>query len=633
MNYSFNDDRSEITRFCEGDGVRAYSLFGAHIEQRDGKSGVLFRVWAPNAAAVAVVGDFNEWNDSASPMEKGEHGVWELFVEGAESGQCYQYFIDTAEGEKLRKADPFAFYSQLQPKRASRVYDLSGYEWSDSAWRESRRGKDSLKEPMNLYEVHLGSWKRNEDGSYYTYRQYADELTAYVTEMRFTHVQLMPMMEFPFDGSWGYQTTGYYAPTSRFGDPKDFMYLVDRLHQAGVGVILDWVPSNFPKDDFALAKFDGTALLEDEDPKLGERPSWDTCLFNFAKPEVLSFLVSCALFWLDTYHLDGLRIGSLSSMLYLDYGKSAGEWEPNKFGGKENLEAIEFIKRLNTAVHLWHPEAQTFAEEQTSWSKITHRIEEGGMGFDYKWNGGWMNDMLNYMTLDPQWRPFNHDNLTYSFFYAFSEHFLLPLSHDEVSRDKGMLISGLEASARDAFADYRAFITYMYAHPGKKLIFMGAERGQVFNWDYNAPINREAPGSERGHQLKTFFKSLNSFYLENRPFYERDASWKGFDWIHHDDYTNSVIAFKRTDDDENEIIAVCNFRPILHEKYYIGVSKEGVYAEVFSSDREEFGGSGILNGEAIASQPKKIHGCNQGLSLTLPPMSVIYLKWVGVNNN
>ena len=628
MNYSLYDERSELTKFCEGDSVRAFDYFGARFVQRDGVSGVLFRVWAPNALSVSVAGDFNGWDREAAYMSKRDCGVWEQFIPNVLQGQSYQYCIETPTSERIMKADPFAFFAQKQPERASRVYDINGYEWSDAAWRESRRGIDSLTQPMNLYEVHLGSWKRNEDGSFFTYRQYADELADYVAGMHYTHVQLMPMMEYPFEGSWGYQTTGYFAPTSRFGEPKDFMYLVDRLHQAGVGVVLDWVPSNFPKDDFALAKFDGTALFESEDPKLGERPSWDTCLFNFAKPEVLSFLVSSAMFWLDYYHIDGLRVGEMSSMLYLDYGKSTGEWVPNKFGGKENLEAIEFVKRLNTAVHLFHPEALMFAEEKTSWSKITHRIEEGGMGFDYKWNGGWMNDMINYMTLDPQWRPFNHDNLTYSFFYAFSEHFLLPLSHDEVSRDKGALIARVQREESDEFADFRAFITYMYAHPGKKLVFMGSEIGQVLRWSCDVPINWGVLQGEEYQKLQTFFRRLNLFYKENRPFFERDASWKGFDWIHHDDYTNSVIAFKRTDGDENEIIAVCNFRPIRHDKYFIGVPKNAVYAEVFNSDCTEFGGKGVTNGSDIRPVPKKIHGCNYGIPLTIPPMGVIYLKAV-----
>lgn len=628
MNYSLNDGRSEVIRFAEGDSVRAYDYFGAHPEERDGKSGVVFRVWAPNAENVSVVGDFNNREKNLNFMEKREGGTWECFVENAREGQSYQFCIETPVFERIMKSDPFAFFAQVRPHTASVIYDLDGYQWNDGAWLERRAASDSLKEPMNIYEVHLGSWKRNEDGSFFSYRQFAEELTAYVTDMHYTHVQLMPIMEFPFDGSWGYQTTGYFAATSRFGEPKDFMYLVDCLHQAGVGVIVDWVPSNFPKDAFALARFDGTALFEDENPKRGERSSWGTCLFNFERPEVLSFLVSCANFWFDKYHLDGMRVGSLSSMLYLDYGKKAGEWEPNKFGGKENLEAIEFVKRLNTAVHLFHPNVLMFAEENTSWSKITHKIEEGGMGFDYKWNRGWMNDMLNYMTLDPQWRPFNHDNLTYSFFYAFSEHFLLPLSHDEVSTGQGTLLSRMPGNQNDKFADLRAFITYMYAHPGKKLLFMGTESGQVIEWDYRVPVFWNLLEEDKHRKLQHFFRSLNRFYLENRPFYERDTSWKGFDWIHHDDYTNSVIAFKRTDEDDNEIIAVCNFRPIQHHKYFIGVSKNAVYAEVFSSDSAEFGGSGVTNGSEIRPVPMKIHGCNQGLSLTLPPMSVIYLKCV-----
>ena len=628
MNYSLHDARSEVTRFAEGDSVRAYDYFGAHPEERDGKSGVVFRVWAPNAENVSVVGDFNDHEKNLNFMKKREGGTWECFIENAREGQSYQFCIETPVFERIMKSDPFAFFAQVRPHTASVIYDLDGYQWNDGAWLERRAAADSLKEPMNIYEVHLGSWKRNEDGSFFSYRQFADELTAYVTDMHYTHVQLMPIMEFPFDGSWGYQTTGYYAATSRFGEPKDFMYLVDCLHQAGIGVIVDWVPSNFPKDAFALAKFDGTALFEDENPKRGERSSWGTCLFNFERPEVLSFLVSCANFWFDKFHLDGMRVGSLSSMLYLDYGKKAGEWEPNRFGGKENLEAIEFVKRLNTAVHLFHPNVLMFAEENTSWSKITHKIEEGGMGFDYKWNRGWMKDMLNYMTLDPQWRPFNHDNLTYSFFYAFSEHFLLPLSHDEVSTGQGTLLSRMPGNQNDKFSDLRAFITYMYAHPGKKLLFMGTESGQVIEWDYRVPVFWNLLEEDKHRKLQHFFRSLNKFYLENRPFYERDTSWKGFDWIHHDDYTNSVIAFKRTDEDDNEIIAVCNFRPIQHHKYFIGVSKNAVYAEVFSSDCAEFGGSGVTNGSEIRPVPMKIHGCNQGLSLTLPPMSVIYLKCV-----
>lgn len=626
MNYSFNEERSPALQFAQGDAAFVYEFFGAHLVSRDGRQGALFRVWAPNAQSVSVVGSFNNWDKTSDFMKKTDEGNWELFIEGDFKLETYKYCIETPWFEKILKSDPFAFYAEKRPDNASVVYPLSGYEWQDGAWLEHRKTADSLKEPMNIYEVHAGSWKRNEDGSFYTYRQLADELVAYLIDMHYTHVQFMPLMEHPFDLSWGFQTTGYYAATSRYGTPEDLMFLIDKLHQANIGVIMDWVPSNFPKDSFALERFDGTPLFESEDPKLGERPSWDTCLFDFTKPEVISFLVSCAVFWIKTYHIDGLRVGALSSMLYLDYGKQKGEWVPNKFGGKENLEAIDFVKRLNTAVHMFCEGTLMFAEETTSWPKLTHRVEDGGLGFDYKWNRGWMNDMLNYMTLDPQWRPFNHDNLTFSFFYAFSEHFVLPVSHDEVSPGKGSILSKMPGNDGDRLAGLRAFITYMFAHPGKKLIFMGTEIGQLDEWDVDGIVDWEFLDSKNHAQLQVFFRKLNKFYVENKPFYERDAIWKGFDWIHHDDYTNSVIAFKRTDECGNEIIAVCNFRPIKHEKYSIGVPVYGIYDEVFNSDDVEFGGSGVTNGAEIMPTLMKIHGCNQGLSLTLPPMGVIYLK-------
>jgi 1,4-alpha-glucan branching enzyme len=404
------------------------------------------------------------------------------------------------------------------------------------------------------------------------------------------------------------------------------MQLVDRLHTENIGVILDWVPSNFPKDDFGLAQFDGTNLYESQDPKLGERPEWGTCLFDYSRNEVLSFLVSSAMFWLEKYHIDGFRVGALSSMLYLDYEKKDGEWTPNKFGGKENLEAINFIKCLNCAIHLHHPDVMVFAEENTSWSKLTRPIEEGGLGFDYKWNMGWMNDMLNYMSLNPPWRPFNHDNLTFSFFYAFSEHFLLPISHDKVSHGEKSLIGKMPGNDDEKLAGVRAFITYMYAHPGKKLVFMGTELGELDEWSCDSTVSWDLLSNEKHAKLNRFFKDINKFYLENKPLYELDTIWKGFDWIHHDDYVNSVIAFKRTDSEGNDIIAVCNFQPTKQEEYNIGVPKYGLYDEVFTSDRLEYGGTGVSNGTKIVPQIRKIHGCNQGLSLTLPPMGVIYLK-------
>ena len=627
MDYRPDDKRTAAELFNDGENLRAYEYFGAHKAVRKDKQGVLFRVWAPHAMSVSVVGDFNDWNKNSNHMKnRNDDGIWELFIEGIGQLELYKYCIETPWFEKILKSDPYAFYAEKRPDNASLIYDIEGYKWHDSEWLDRRAKTDLTKAPVNIYELHAGTWKRNEDGSYCSYTQLADELVPYMQEMHYTHVQLMPIMEHPFGGSWGYQTTGYFAPTSRYGMPKEFMYFVDKLHQANIGLILDWVPSNFPKDSFALAKFDGTALYEDEDPRKGERPSWDTCLFDYSKPQIVSFLISSANFWLEVYHADGIRIGALSSMLYLDYAKQRGEWIPNELGGKENLEAIEFVKKLNTIVHENHKGAIMCVEEVTSWPKLTHSIEDGGLGFDYKWNMGWMNDMLHYMTLDSKWRPFNHDNLTYSFFYAFSEHFLLPLSHDEASGGKGSLLSRMPGGNKNGFADLRAFITYMYAHPGKKLVFMGIESGQKQEWNEETVIDWDI--TEDNEKLHTFFKELNALYIETKPFYERDTIWKGFDWIHHDDFTNSVIAFKRSDEEGNEIIAVCNFRPEKHENYFIGVPKDGVYDEFFNSDDVRYGGTGVSNGHHIVPEPMKIHGCNQGVALTLPPMSVMYLRLV-----
>ena len=627
MDYRPDDNRTAAELFNDGENLRAYEYLGAHKAVRKDKQGVLFRVWAPHAMSVSVVGDFNDWNKNSNHMKnRNDDGIWELFIEGIGQLELYKYCIETPWFEKILKSDPYAFYAEKRPDNASLIYDIEGYKWHDSEWLDRRAKTDLTKAPVNIYELHAGTWKRNEDGSYCSYTQLADELVPYMQEMHYTHVQLMPIMEHPFGGSWGYQTTGYFAPTSRYGMPKEFMYFVDKLHQANIGLILDWVPSNFPKDSFALAKFDGTALYEDEDPRKGERPSWDTCLFDYSKPQIVSFLISSANFWLEVYHADGIRIGALSSMLYLDYAKQRGEWIPNELGGKENLEAIEFVKKLNTIVHENHKGAIMCVEEVTSWPKLTHSIEDGGLGFDYKWNMGWMNDMLHYMTLDSKWRPFNHDNLTYSFFYAFSEHFLLPLSHDEASGGKGSLLSRMPGGNKNGFADLRAFITYMYAHPGKKLVFMGIESGQKQEWNEETVIDWDI--TEDNEKLHTFFKELNALYIETKPFYERDTIWKGFDWIHHDDFTNSVIAFKRSDEEGNEIIAVCNFRPEKHENYFIGVPRDGVYDEFFNSDDIRYGGTGVSNGHHIVPEPMKIHGCNQGVALTLPPMSVMYLRLV-----
>ena len=626
MNYSFNEARPALEVFHTGDSVRAYDFLGAHLVNRNDKNGVVFRVWAPTARSVSVAGDFNNWNNEANYMYNIGYGVWEVFVEGVKEFCTYKYCIESEYGDRLMKADPYAFHAQTRPGQASVVYDIESYSWNDSEWFNKRKENNISSSPMNIYEIHAGSWRKYPDGNFFNYQKLADELIPYLKEMHYTHVQLMPIMEYPYDGSWGFQTTGYYAPTSRYGTPSDFMAFVDKLHGEGIGVILDWVPSNFPTDDFGLARFDGSPLYESNDPKTSKRDSWGTCLFNYARFEVTSFLVSCAMFWLDKYHIDGLRIGALSSMLYLDYGKTEGEWEPNKFGGKENLDAVDFVKRLNTAVHMYHPDVMMFAEENTSWPKLTHKIEDGGLGFDFKWNMGWMNDMLHYMSLNPMWRPFNHDSLTFSFYYAFSEKFLLPISHDEVSHGKGSLIKQMPGKYDEQFAGVRAFITYMYAHPGKKLVFMGTEIGQFDEWNHEEAIQWDLLEFEKHKKLRTFFKELNKFYLDCKPLYELDTVWKGFDWIHHDDYTNSVIAFKRTDKNGDEIVSVCNFQPIRRDEYCIGVPKYGLYDEVFNSDEERFGGSGVVNGTNIKTEVMKIHGFDQGLSLTLPPLSVIYLR-------
>jgi len=626
MNYSFNEARPALEVFHTGDSVRAYDFLGAHLVNRNDKNGVVFRVWAPTARSVSVAGDFNNWNNEANYMYNIGYGVWEVFVEGVKEFCAYKYCIESEYGDRLMKADPYAFHAQTRPGQASVVYDIESYSWNDSEWFNKRKENNISSSPMNIYEIHAGSWRKYPDGNFFNYQKLADELIPYLKEMHYTHVQLMPIMEYPYDGSWGFQTTGYYAPTSRYGTPSDFMAFVDKLHGEGIGVILDWVPSNFPTDDFGLARFDGSPLYESNDPKTSKRDSWGTCLFNYARFEVTSFLVSCAMFWLDKYHIDGLRIGALSSMLYLDYGKTEGEWEPNKFGGKENLDAVDFVKRLNTAVHMYHPDVMMFAEENTSWPKLTHKIEDGGLGFDFKWNMGWMNDMLHYMSLNSMWRPFNHDSLTFSFYYAFSEKFLLPISHDEVSHGKGSLIKQMPGKYDEQFAGVRAFITYMYAHPGKKLVFMGTEIGQFDEWNHEEAIQWDLLEFEKHKKLRTFFKELNKFYLDCKPLYELDTVWKGFDWIHHDDYTNSVIAFKRTDKNGDEIVSVCNFQPIRRDEYCIGVPKYGLYDEVFNSDEERFGGSGVVNGNNIKTEVMKIHGFDQGLSLTLPPLSVIYLR-------
>ena len=627
MNYSFNEARPALEVFHTGDSVRAYDFLGAHLVNRNDKNGVVFRVWAPTARSVSVAGDFNNWNNEANYMYNIGYGVWEVFVEGVKQFCTYKYCIESEYGDRLMKADPYAFHAQTRPGQASVVYDIESYSWNDSEWFNKRKENNISSSPMNIYEIHAGSWRKYPDGNFFNYQKLADELIPYLKEMHYTHVQLMPIMEHPYDGSWGFQTTGYYAPTSRYGTPSDFMAFVDKLHGEGIGVILDWVPSNFPTDDFGLARFDGSPLYESNDPKTSKRDSWGTCLFNYARFEVTSFLVSCAMFWLDKYHIDGLRIGALSSMLYLDYGKTEGEWEPNKFGGKENLDAVDFVKRLNTAVHMYHPDVMMFAEENTSWPKLTHKIEDGGLGFDFKWNMGWMNDMLSYMKTDPLFRAGNHNKVTFSFFYAFSENFVLPISHDEVVHGKGSLLNKMPGEYDAKFANLRTFFGYMMAHPGKKLLFMGQEFGQEREWSEARELDWFLLLYENHPQVQQCCKRLNEIYRTTPALYQIDDSWDGFQWIQANDSDNSIVAFLRTDKRGNSILCVTNFTPVFHPQYRIGLPQMGTLTECFNTDRKEYGGSNQYNNWAIRTEEEQLQDFQYSCDICVPPLATVYFTY------
>ena len=613
--------------FKQGNNCEAYRYFGAHMETRAGEAGVVFRVWAPHAVAISVVGDFNSWKPGSHPMRKVDgDSVWELFIPGMKEYDVYKYCVTTRAGDLVYKADPYAFHAETRPSNGSKVYDISGFAWHDDAWQAAQKKADVINSPMNIYEMHAGSWKMKEGGKPYNYSELADELIPYITEMGYTHVELLPVMEYPFDGSWGYQVTGYFAPTSRYGTPKDLMAFVDKLHAAGIGVIMDWVPAHFPKDQFGLYNFDGEACYEDPNPKRGEHKEWGTMVFDFGRSEVQSFLISSALYWLEQYHIDGLRVDAVASMLYLDYNRKQGEWEPNKNGGKENLEAIAFLQRLNEAVFAEVPEVMMIAEESTAWPMVTKPTYMGGLGFNYKWNMGWMNDMLRYMSLDPLFRKGSHNSLTFSFFYAFSENFILPISHDEVVYGKGSLYNKMPGTPEEKAAGVRCFATYMMAHPGKKLQFMGTEFSQHDEWNFNEELEWNLLQYPEHQMAQTFFKKLNAFYLGRSELWEIDFSWEGFSWISNDDDSQSVIAFRRFDREGNELIAVCNFLPVRRENYCIGVPYAGVYEEVFTSDAAEFGGTGFTNGSNIRTVDEAMHGFEQSISLTLPENTVFFLR-------
>ncbi len=615
--------------FHRGKNRRVYEYLGVHKAVRGGKPCMVARVWAPHARAVSLVGNFCNWDSAKYPLRKVDDSVWEGYTDFVfQPFEMYKFYVKTADGQDSYKADPYARHTETRPGTASRWYELEDYAWQDKAWQEKKEKQPHYAQPVNIYEVHGGSWRKYADGSVFSYEKLGDELIPYVKEMGFTHIEFMPLTEYPYDGSWGYQVMGYFAPTSRYGQPKDFMRFVDRCHQAGIGVIMDWVPAHFPRDAAGLAKFDGTPCYEYADPRKGEHKEWGTLVFDYSSPEVVSFLVSSAVFWLKEYHVDGLRVDAVASMLYLDYNRQDGEWIPNKDGGKENLEAVAFLQALNEGVFAEVRDPMMIAEESTAWPMVSKPTFMGGLGFNYKWNMGWMNDMLRYMSMDPLFRSGNHSSLTFSFFYAFSENFILPISHDEVVYGKGSLINKMPGDDKMKADQMRAFVSYMMGHPGKKLQFMGTEFAQKNEWNFEKELEWGLLQYEEHQQAQRFFKAVNHFYLSRPELWEIDFSWEGFEWISNDDYTQSVIAFRRKAKNGSELVAVCNFVPVEREDYKIGVPYWGAWAEVFTSDAKEFGGGGVTNGKNIRTLDEPMHGCEQSVSLTLPGCSVFFLECV-----
>ena len=622
----------DLYLFGEGTHYRTYEKMGAHPMTVNGVDGVHFAVWAPNAVRVSVIGWFNRWDGRHHPMQnRGSSGLWEIFIPALQPGDLYKYEIKGHNDFLAAKADPYAFFSELRPRSASVVWNIHKYEWNDQDWMERRRRTNWHESAMSVYEVHLGSWRRvpEEHGRMLTYRELADQLVPYVKKMGFTHIELLPISEHPFDGSWGYQTIGYYAATSRFGTPDDLMYFVDRCHQEGIGVLVDWVPAHFPKDGHGLAYFDGSHLYEHADPRKGEHRDWGTLIFNYGRNEVKTFLLSNAVFWADVFHIDGLRVDAVASMLYLDYSRKEGEWIPNQYGGRENLEAVDFLKRFNEIIHAEYPGFLTFAEESTAWPMVSRPTYLGGLGFDFKWNMGWMHDTLVYMCKDPVHRKYHHHELTFSMIYAFSENFILPFSHDEVVHGKGPMIDKMPGDWWQKFANLRVLYAYMFAHPGKKLLFMGDEFGQWREWNYHESLDWHLLGFDTHAKLQQLVIDLHRIYRENPCLQQLDFTWEGFEWVDFCDWEQSIISFIRKGKDPEDVLFVaCNFTPVPRHGYRFGLPKPGVWEEILNTDADKYGGGNVVNPPQMTAEEIPWMGRGWSLPLTIPPLGAVYLKRV-----
>ena len=626
--YSFSPTLSEFDRHLFGAGTHyeIYEKMGGRLMTHEGARGAAFSVWAPNAKAVSVIGDFNNWDARRSPMRRlGESGIWELFLPAAAEGDKYKFHVTQCDGRVVDKTDPYGVYAEVRPNNASVLYPLKRYKWKDRRWMTARRKYDFRTAPMNIYEVHLGSWKRAEGDRFLTYTELVEQLIPYVKEMGYTHIEMLPVEEHPFDGSWGYQVTGYYAPTSRYGSPDEFKQFVDACHQNGISVILDWVPAHFPKDDFALARFDGTALYEHQDPRLGEHIQWGTYIFNYGRKEVANFLLANALYWMDIFHIDGLRVDAVASLLRLDFCKEEGQWLPNVYGGSENLEAIEFLKHMNSVIAEREPGALMIAEDSTAWPGVTKKVDEGGLGFSLKWNMGWMNDFLSYIKLDPIYRKYHQNKLTFGMAYHYAENFVLVLSHDEVVHTKSSMIGKMPGDVWQSFANLRLSYGFMMGHPGKKLLFMGGEFAQYSEWSEARSLDWHLLQYADHQEMQAYVKELNHLYTEEPAFWAEDFDPNGFQWIECDDAESSIVSFVRRSE-EKELVFLCNFTPVVHRGFSLGVPQEGVYHERLNSDAARFGGSDVINAVPLQSKAEPAGRCPFRVELDVPPLGMVILE-------